>query len=106
MTWLVGDLKKNIDPVPQELLEEKGGGSKQAGQKTPYNELLEEMWAPYIAGMDAPLVAGSIPLDVQRSMMEHGLMTDNQLAFKRRLYMRGVRPDAGFYDASLYPTAD
>jgi hypothetical protein len=106
MTWDAKDLRKNVDPVPQELLDEKGVGVKEVGEMTPYNELLEELWAPYMAGMDSPLAASSIPQDVLRSMAEHGMMTPNQLAFKRKLYMRDVEPDSGLHDPSLYETSD
>jgi len=104
MTWDAKDLRKNETPVPRELLDEKGVGDKEVGEKTPYNELLEELWAPYMAGMDAPLVQGNIPHEVRLMMRDAGHLTDQQLAFKRRLYMRGTTPGTGLFDPSMYAT--
>ena len=84
MTWEVKDLRKNVDPVPQELLEEKGAFDKEVGEKTPYNELLDEGCGNYFGDPDAPLSGGGkIPTEMQKSYAQAGLMTYKQLQFKR-----------------------
>lgn len=103
MTWLAKDLRKNVDPVPPGLLEEKGAGGKEVGEKTPYNELLDEGWGNYHGDSDAPLSGGGrVNMDMQREYAQLGLMTEQQLRFKRKLYTRNIHTDSGLHDPSLY----
>ena len=101
MTWEVKDLRKNEDPVPEELIEEKGGGLKPVGDQTPFNELLEATWGDQFTE-DSPLARQIPPQSLRRMYNEVGLITDAQWAAKRKLYTRGTIPDSGFDDPKYY----
>ena len=41
MTWDARDLRKNKDPVADELLEELGANPPEVGEKTPFEALMD-----------------------------------------------------------------
>jgi hypothetical protein len=101
MTWDARDLRKNVDPVPQELLDEQGVGHVDVGEKTPYNELLDEGWENYF-GVDPIFSNSDPPPHAMRTYNELGFISDKQWARFKRFATRGIEPETGLDDPTYY----
>lgn len=101
MTWDVRDLRKNRDAVDPELLKELGGAAPEVTEKTPYNQLLDTAFDEQFYYDDAPLVQ-RVPQHMRNEFARFGLQTEAQWQYKKKLYTRGVVPDAGFDNPDLY----
>lgn len=101
MTWDARDLRKNKDPVSPELLKDLGAAPPEVGDKTPYEALLDSAFEEQAFGMDAPLVQ-RVPMHLQSAFASYGLQTEAMWQSKKRYYTRGVIPESGLEDPSLY----